>query len=254
MGLVSMSFLLVGLVLCLLSLLPMLLSNIRVHLGIWLPLLLGVVMVLFGRFYRVIFQTASDFIGWIAFGLLCAFVLWLIISILVLALGYPRFQETQSPCTVVIPGCSVLGVRPSKMLVHRLEAACRVLQAHPDFPCIVTGGQGPGEDCTEALAMRDWLVEQGIDSQRIYLEDRSTNTWQNLSFAKEILMDNHLPQTVLVVSDRYHLFRCSRIAKRLHLPCSCLPCSINPVVAFGYWFRECVALPFRLQRKGRKHP
>ncbi len=251
MGLVSMSFLLVGLALCLLSLLPMLLSNIRVHLGIWLPLLIGVVMVLFGRFYRVIFQAASDLIGWVAFGLLCAFVLWLISSILVLAFGYPRFRETKCPCTVMIPGCSVLGTHPSKMLVHRLDTACKVLQAHPDFSCIVTGGQGRGEDCTEAQAMRDWLVEQGIDARRIYLEDRSTNTWQNLSFAKNILVKNHLPETILVVSDRYHLFRCSRIAKRLHLPCSCLPCPINPVVAFGYWFRECVALPVGLRRRGR---
>ena len=58
MGLVSVSFLLVGLALCLLSLLPVLLSNIRAHLGIWLPLALGIAMVLFGRFYRVVFQQA----------------------------------------------------------------------------------------------------------------------------------------------------------------------------------------------------
>ena len=77
---------------------------------------------------------------------------------------------------------------------------------------------------------------------------------EGLSFAKDILKENHLPQRVLVVSDRYHLFRCSRILEKLGLSCACLPCPINPVVAFGYWFRECVALPFRLQRKGRKHP
>lgn len=254
MGLVSVSFLLVGLVLCVLSLLPMLLSNIRAHLGIWLPLILGIIMVLFGRFYRVVFQQVSDVVGWIAFGLLCAFVAWLAVSILVLALGYPRFTDQEHPYTVVVPGCSVLGLRPSKMLLRRLETACRALKNHPDSPCIVTGGQGPGEDCTEAQAMKDWLVEQGIDSSRIYLEDRSTNTWENLSFAKNILEENHLPQRVLVVSDRYHLFRCSRILDKLGLPCACLPCPINPVVAFGYWFRECVALPFRLQRKGRKHP
>lgn len=254
MGLVSVSFLLVGLALCVLSLLPMLLSNIRAHLGIWLPLVLGILMVLFGRFYRVVFQQVSDVVGWIGFGLLCIFVLWLAVSLLVLALGYPRFSGNESPCTVVVPGCSVLGVRPSKMLLRRLETACKVLKEHPDDPCIVTGGQGRGEDCTEAQAMRDWLVAQKIDPSRIYLEDRSTNTWENLSFAKDILKENHLPEQVLVVSDRYHLFRCSRILQKLKLSCACFPCPINPVVAFGYWFRECVALPFRLQRKGRKHP
>ena len=67
MGLVSMSFLLTGLALCVLSLLPMLLSNIRVHLGIWLPLILGIFMVLFGRFYRGVFQQVSDLVGWIGF-------------------------------------------------------------------------------------------------------------------------------------------------------------------------------------------
>ena len=254
MGLVSVSFLLVGLALCLLSLLPMLLSNIRAHLGIWLPLALGIAMVLFGRFYRVVFQQASDAVGWAGFGLLCIFVLWLAVSLLVLALGYPRFTQKEPLCTVVVPGCSVLGVRPSKMLLRRLETACKVLEENPDYSCIVTGGQGRGEDCTEAKAMKDWFVAQGLDPGRIYLEDRSTNTWENLSFAKDILKENHLPQRVLVVSDRYHLFRCSRILEKLGLSCACLPCPINPVVAFGYWFRECVALPFRLQRKGRKHP
>lgn len=253
MGLVSMSFLLIGLLLCVLSLLPMLLSNIRVHLGIWLPLALGIVMVLFGRFYRVVFQQASDLVGWIGFGLLGVFLLWLLGSILVLALGYPRWKETNSPQTVVVPGCSVLGTHPSKMLIRRLEAACKVLQQHEEYPCVVTGGQGRGEDCTEAQAMKDWLVCRGIAAQRIYLEDRSTNTWQNLSFAKEVMDRNHLPKQILVVSDRYHLYRCSRIAKQLELSCACLPCPINPVVAFGYWFRECVALPVGLRRKGR-HP
>ena len=254
MGLVSVSFLLAGLVLCLLSLLPMLVSNIRVHLGIWLPLVLGILMVLFGRFYRVIFQQVPDLAGWIGFGLLCVFVLWLIISFLVLALGYPRFAEQEAAYTVVVPGCSVLGLRPSKMLLRRLETACEILKAHPEDPCIVTGGQGPGEDCSEAQAMKDWLVAQGVDSNRIFLEDRSTNTWENLSFAKKILEENQLPQKVLVVSDRYHLYRCSRILQKLGLSCACLPCPINPAVAFGYWFRESVALLWRLRRKGRKHP
>lgn len=255
MGLVSMSFLLTGLALCVLSLLPMLLSNIRVHLGIWLPLILGIVMVLFGRFYRVVFQQVSDLVGWIGFGLLCIFWVWLLVSILVLALGYPRWKDTEeSSWTVVVPGCSILGTRPSKMLTRRLETACRVLDQHPTYCCVVTGGQGRGEDCTEAQAMKDWLAAQGIASERISMEDRSTNTWQNLSFAKEMILQNHLPKQILVVSDRYHLYRCSRIAKQLELSCACLPCPINPVVAFGYWFRECVALPVRLRRKGRIHP
>lgn len=150
MGLVSVSFLLVGLALCLLSLLPMLLSNIRAHLGIWLPLAQGIAMVLFGRFYRVVFQQASDAVGWAGFGLLCIFVLWLAVSLLVLALGYPRFTQKEPLCTVVVPGCSVLGMRPSKMLLRRLETACKVLEENPDYSCIVTGGQGRGEDCTEA--------------------------------------------------------------------------------------------------------
>lgn len=253
MGLVSASFLLVGLLFCLLSLLPMLFCRIRLHLGIWAPLLIGILMVLFGRFYRVIFQQASDWVGWIGFGLLVLFVLWLAVSILVLAFGYPHYrpQEEDCPITVVVPGCSVIGLRPSNMLLRRLEAARQVLLDHPDFSCIVTGGQGRGEDCTEAQAMKDWLKDQGVDPKRIYREDRSTNTWENLSFAKEILEENRLPRKVLVVSDRYHLFRCSRILKKLDLSCVCLPCAINPVVAFGYWFRESVAMLFGLRRKGR---
>ncbi len=114
MGLVSVSFLLVGLVLCLLSLLPMLLSNIRAHLGIWLPLALGIAMVLFGRFYRVVFQQASDAVGWAGFGLLCIFVLWLAVSLLVLALGYPRFTQKDPPAPWWCRGVRCWGCVPPK--------------------------------------------------------------------------------------------------------------------------------------------
>lgn len=88
---------------------------------------------------------------------------------------------------VIVLGACVRGTRVTRSLAFRLKKAAEYAQAHPECMLVVSGGQGPGEDITEAQAMSSWLVEHGIDRKRILLEDRSVNTRENLLFSKEII-------------------------------------------------------------------
>ena len=58
---------------------------------------------------------------------------------------------------VVVLGAGVNGTQPSPSLEERLEAALAYLQTYPEAQCVVSGGQGGGENITEALCMYTWL-------------------------------------------------------------------------------------------------
>lgn len=116
--------------------------------------------------------------------------------------------------TVVVLGCLVRESGPSLMLRYRLDAALQYLQENPEAPVVVSGGQGEKEPVSEAAAMAEYLITNGIDADRIYREDVSTNTWQNISFSGGIIRREGLPETLVIVTDTYHQMRAAIFAGR----------------------------------------
>jgi uncharacterized SAM-binding protein YcdF (DUF218 family) len=114
---------------------------------------------------------------------------------------------------LIVLGAKVNGSVMSLSLYNRAVTALRYLQENPETEVIVTGGQGRGEQITEAEAVRRYLLDNGIPASRILKEDQSTSTLENLMFAKEWISD--LEADVVIVSNDFHLFRASIIAKRL---------------------------------------
>ena len=84
---------------------------------------------------------------------------------------------------VVVLGAGVNGTVPSLSLRERLNAAYDYLVAYPEAVCVVSGGQGNGEDITEALCMFNDLTGRGIAPERVWMEDRATNTEENIRFS-----------------------------------------------------------------------
>lgn len=123
----------------------------------------------------------------------------------------PSYQE---PVTVIVLGCQLVGDQPSTMLARRLTAAAHYLKANPLARCVVSGGQGSNEDYTEAAVMKNYLTKLGIEPQRIYLEDRSTNTRENLAFSAQIVAQEELPSTAVIATDGFHQLRASIYARR----------------------------------------
>ncbi|MCC8123270.1 MAG: YdcF family protein [Oscillospiraceae bacterium] len=129
------------------------------------------------------------------------------------------------PEVMVILGAQVLPSGPSVLLQDRLDTALDYLAEHPDMMVVVSGSQGDNEPMTEAASMRDYLVAHGIAEERIYLEDKSHNTSQNLQYTREVLTAEgyDLTQTeLLVVSNGFHLARVRMLAARGGLDVSTL--------------------------------
>lgn len=122
--------------------------------------------------------------------------------------------QTDDLDIVLILGAGLRGEEPSKTLQGRLDAGLEFLLDNREIPVIVSGGQGPGESITEAEAMGNFLIKNGLEKERVFLEDRSTDTYENIKFSNEIMEQLGLKNpTVLIITSDYHLLRAKLLAK-----------------------------------------
>ena len=122
------------------------------------------------------------------------------------------------PKIMVILGCQVKPWGPSILLQDRINKAADYLKEHPEVVVVASGGQGPDEHMTEAQAIYDALVAQGIDGGRILQEDRSHNTIQNLRYSMALLEREGyaVEDDIVVVSNGFHLTRVRMLWNRIH--------------------------------------
>jgi len=127
-------------------------------------------------------------------------------------------KPKESDCIIVL-GCQVKGTHPSPFLQERLKEGIRLYKEGYGKYIIVSGGKGPGEDITEAEAMKKYLLDKGIEESKIVMEDESKNTMDNLAFSKKVMKNKGFKNAV-VVSNNYHLKRVSLMCKRLKMDTS----------------------------------
>ncbi|MBR7149613.1 MAG: YdcF family protein [Oscillospiraceae bacterium] len=158
---------------------------------------------------------------------------------------YGKTDPTKDVSAVVILGAGLNGTKPSLSLRVRLEQALVYLDGRGEVPIIVSGGQGGGEDITEARCMADWLIDHGIDEARIILEENSHNTEENIRYTRAVLKDLGISSAahVAVITSDYHLYR-----TRLHwgndwmVPVAAkMPASFWPLT-LNYYLREAFAV------------
>lgn len=159
-----------------------------------------------------------------------------------------RTEISGEPEVMVIFGCKVETWGPSILLRDRLDTALAYLNDHPDITVVVAGGKGDDEHQSEAQCMYEYLTAHGVDGDRITLEDRSRNTWQNICYTVELFRNGTVESTgkILAVSSGFHLARIRLLWNRawegtctlstLAAPVSHLPSAVQ------MFFREPLAL------------
>jgi len=99
----------------------------------------------------------------------------------------------------------------------RLQRAATLWQQRPPRSMMLLGG-GPAGTPTEAALAHASLLELGIPADAsLVLEDRSRDTLQNLRNARALWPAGAAPETVTLLSSRYHLARCALLAGQLGL-------------------------------------
>ena len=140
----------------------------------------------------------------------------------------------------MVLGAGLRGTKISTSLLYRLETALDFHELYPDVKIIVSGGQGEGEKISEASAMRNFLVDNGVDSSQIIMEDKSTDTYENFLYTKKILDEESEVKdpTVTVISNNFHMFRAKFLAKEVGINTLGYPAPSHKVSAIVFYVRE----------------
>jgi uncharacterized SAM-binding protein YcdF (DUF218 family) len=163
-------------------------------------------------------------------------IIW--VTILSVLMVQAASAKPSQPATLIVLGCKVKGDTPSLALQKRIDAAAEYLLQNPSVIVIVSGGQGPDEWISEAEAMKNRLLEKGIEIERIIMEDKSTSTMENLEFSKNILLEKGLGTNVIIVTEGYHMLRAQTLASRAGLDAEGLSSETVSWLLPTSWIRE----------------
>ena len=179
---------------------------------------------------------------WIMSGLLIGF---LAIEAVLLLQGEENPSGYAADAVIVL-GAGVNGETPSLTLQTRINAAAEYLTEHPGVPAVLSGGQGDGERISEAEAMRRGLIACGISEERLFLEDNSTSTAENVRFSREILVEHGFDldgETVAVVTNDFHIVRAKWLAQQEGFDAIGIPAELPWWwLTANYYIREAFAL------------
>ena len=170
--------------------------------------------------------TMRQFWVWVIV-LLTALCAILILTIRTIIQDYPpyRLSDGYSSMPLERRAALVLGAKTqdnvmSNALRARVDYAIELYHTGQVGAVIFTGGfrdKDPAREWSESALARDYAVQRGVPSERIWIEQRSTTTLENLREAQAIVNAQGFAQVALV-SDRWHLARAQAMARDLDLP------------------------------------
>ena len=219
------------------------------HVGVWVCLGVAVAGVVLAAAWPAVWRlvTKRKAVLYVVLALVCIAALLVLLSLVaggfMVAGALSRPDDEDKPVTVVVLGAAIRGDRPSRMLADRLRVAADYLAAHPQAVCVVSGGQGSDEDYPEGQVMKNYLVELGIEPDRVFTEETSTNTYENLAFSLDVIAREELPADLLIATQEFHQFRAAQYARRAGAQSVyALPCATPWYAVVGYWVREFAAI------------
>lgn len=175
--------------------------------------------------------------------LLCVLLLAVVVTLVPILRG-PGVDAAQGDYVILL-GAGVRGTEPSEILQDRIDRAYRYLSENPNAVCVATGGKGDDENISEAQCIYDHLTALGIDGSRIWLEDQATSTIENFRYSIALIEEKtgSVPETVTVLSNEFHLYRASRMAKDCGLQADFVAAPTSHyLIRVSYTIREVFAL------------
>ena len=138
--------------------------------------------------------------------------------------------EGEFDCILVL-GAGVRGESPSSMLQDRLNQAIELYKKGLAPKILMSGDHGTtGYD--EVNVMKKYAVEKGVPSEDIFMDHAGFSTYESLYRTRDIFK----AEKILIVTQKYHLYRALYISRSLGLTSVGVPS--DPRQYVGRTYRE----------------
>lgn len=131
----------------------------------------------------------------------------------------PRYDRDY----LIILGCGIEeDGTPTNLLAGRIDKALEFAGKQKELTgrevtFITSGGQGPDEPIPESKAMKNYMISLGIPAEQIIEENRSTSTYENMKFSKEIIDTLPPGGRIAFSTTNYHVFRGGLLGRRVKM-------------------------------------
>ncbi len=192
---------------------------------------------------------------------LVLFIAWVLLMMgLVIAIDRTgRVDQAQEADGIVVLGAGLSrDGRPGYALIRRSSHAAQLWHQGYADTILCTGGQAPGQPRSEADACRQVLMWRDVPANAILLEEQSRSTEENALYSRPIIEANGW-ETVILVSDSYHVFRAEILFRTRGIPVllspvpreemrnhDSYPRAVTREIAALHWqfFKDLLGLPF----------
>ncbi len=134
-----------------------------------------------------------------------------------------RYEPEPNKDYIIILGCMIRkDGTPTPLLKSRIDRALDFAEKQQQMTgkeavFVTSGGKGSDENISESACMKRYLMEKGIPKDRIIEEDKSRNTFENMTFSKELINGGDPGVKVAFSTTNYHVFRSGIYARRVKM-------------------------------------
>lgn len=162
----------------------------------------------------------------LAKALLLIFAVLVVLAVIVVAIINLHVKAKTSDCVYVVStvprdnydaalvlGCGVYNNEyPSPLLRERLDAAVELFHEGVVNKLIMSGDHGQ-DNYNEVAVMKQYAIDEGVPSEAIFMDHAGFSTYESVFRARDIFMAD----SVLIVSQEYHVYRALYVAEALGL-------------------------------------
>ena len=176
-----------------------------------------------------------------------------LLGTIILSLKASKHNPNYDKDYVIILGCKIQkDGNLTKLLKGRVDRAIEFAtkqkeETGKDIVFIPSGGQGSDEVISEALAMKNYLIENGIKEKNIILEDKSTNTLENFNFSHKLMKKKNA--NIAFSTTNYHVFRSGLLATGLDIKVEGMGAKTRSYFWINAFIREYIATLYYERKK-----
>ncbi|MBR1414190.1 MAG: YdcF family protein [Bacilli bacterium] len=185
-----------------------------------------------------------------------AYLECVLLATVILGIKSAKHKPLYNKDYIIILGCMIkkdgtltplLKGRVDKAIQFSME---QKEKTNKDIIFVPSGGQGNDEVISEAQAMKNYLIEQGISNDNIIIEDKSKNTYENIKFSYKLINKNSKIANIAYATTNYHVFRAGIIATNQNIKLEGIGSKTKSYFWVNAFIREFIAT---LSSEKKKH-